>query len=189
MKKVLITYIPFAVAITLLSGLFFVGLQQNFRTSANDPQVQYSQDMARNFKDAKDAQNLVPQEKTNIGESLSTFGIVYNKDGGLLSSSAALDNQTPALPKGVIDYTKAHNQDIFTWQPKKGVRLAAVITKGDAGFVLIGRNMKTVEDRVIKLSYIILAGWLTTLVATFLAIWILNYDFSKKTSKKAPKKV
>ena len=189
MKKTLKIYLPFAAVITLLCGLFYVGIQQNYRMSANDPQIQYSEDMARNFKNEKDAQNLVPQEKTNVGESLSTFGIVYNKEGGLLSSSASLDNQTPDLPKGVIDYTKTHNQDIFSWQPKKGVRLASVITKGDAGFVLIGRNMRQVEEREKDLAYIVLAGWLATLVATFLAVFILNHDFSKKTSKKDQKKV
>lgn len=189
MKKILVTWLPIAVAVTILCGLIEVTVQQNYRLSANDPQIQYSEDGARNFKNASEAASMVPQDKTDIAASLATFGIVYGPDGGLLASSAALDNQTPKLPGGVIEYTKKHGQDRFTWQPKNGVRIAAVITKADAGFVLIGRNMREVERRELSLDIMVLAGWLATLIGTFFVVWVLDFLGKKKPSKKAEKTV
>jgi hypothetical protein len=188
MKKTLIAFAPLAVLITLLSGLILITVQQNYRMSANDPQVQYAQDVAKSFTNEKDAANFVPQEKTDLSNSLATFGIVYSKDGALLASSAVLDNQTPAIPKGVLDKAKKGTY-AFTWQPKNGVRAAAVVTKGDAGYVLIGRSLKEVEKREMNLYLIVLAGWLATLAATFGTIVLADYLSTKKPSKKTEKQV
>jgi hypothetical protein len=189
MKKTLLVFVPFAVAITLLCGLVLVTVQQNYRMSANDPQIQYAQDVALNFKDEKSAANMVPQDKTDLASSLATFGVVYNKDGGLLASSGVLDNQTPSLPKGVLDKAKKQGTYAFTWAPKKDVRVAAVVTKADAGYVLIGRSLKEVEKRENSLYLMALAGWLITLLATFASIWGIDYLANKKPSKKTSKKI
>lgn len=189
MKKILIAWLPLALAITMICGIIELTVQQSYRMSADDPQIQYSEDVAASFKDAKDAPNLVPQDKTDISASLATFGIVYGKDGAMLASSAVLDGKTPSLPAGVIDYANKHGKDTFTWEPKKGVRVAAVITKGDGGYILIGRNIREVEIREDKLNIIVLAGWLSTLLLTFFSIVILLYFSNKKPSKKAEKTV
>jgi hypothetical protein len=187
LKKILIRWLPLALAISMILVTVEIVVQQNYRISANDPQIQVSEDIATNFKDTKDATNLVPSEKTDISKSLATFGIIYDKNGGLLASSANLDNQTPSLPKGVIDDTNKHHQSRFTWQPKSGVRLAAVIAKADGGYVLVGRNLREVEVRERNLDISILIAWVGTLLATFAAFWILNFYENKKPSKKTVK--
>lgn len=188
LKRLLNKWLPLAIAVTMLVFIVEVVVQQNYRTSANDPQIQTSEDLAAQFKKSSDASNYVPTEKTDIATSLGTVGIIYDKNGALLASSATLDNQTPALPKGVIDYANKHNQDRFTWQPKSGVRLAAVITKSDGGYVLIARNIREIEKRETQLSIMILAGWLGTLLATFGAVLILDYFENPKNYKKKPVK-
>ena len=49
-KKVLcqtfIAWLPFAIIIVIFSGLVYAIVQQNYRQSANDPQIQIAEDLA-----------------------------------------------------------------------------------------------------------------------------------------------
>ena len=88
-------------------------------------------------------------------------------------ASAQLDGQIPELPKGVLDAARANGQNRVTWEPKEGVRIAAVVTRYDGGFVLSGRSLREVEKRTEMLSKEVMVVWVITLGITFLAIWLL----------------
>ncbi len=173
-------WIPLAIIITALCGLIYVTVQQNFRTSANDPQIQLSEDLASRLESGKELSKVVPSETIDISKSLAPFIIVYNRAGQPVVSTAELDGKTPSLPNGVLDYAKKHGQNRLTWQPKEGVRSATVITKYNTGYVLVGRSLREVENRENQMVKHIEFIWLVTLAISFLAIFIFLPNPRKK---------
>jgi len=99
----------------------------------------------------------------DMSRSLSPFLIVYNDEGQPLGSNGQLDGKTPAPPRGVFDYVRQHGEERVTWQPTRGVRIAAVIERVNGpqpGFVLAGRNMREVEARIADVQTMAGLTWL-----------------------------
>jgi len=73
----------------------------------------------------------------------------------------------------VFDYVRQHGEDRITWQPEPGVRSATVVTSyGGAhpGFVLAGRSLRLVEERVDQLGLMVGLGWFGILFAALVAV-------------------
>jgi len=165
------------VVITIFCGLVYVSIQQVLRIGANDPQIQISQDFAAKLSQNQSTQDLIPQEKVDISKSLAPFVIVYDKNGNPLSSSALLDGKTPLLPSGVFDYVKQKGEDRLTWQPKDGVRIAAVITGYNGksvGFVLAGRSLREIEKREDNILHYAGIAWILSVIVISLPFFILK---------------
>ncbi len=95
-------------------------------------------------------QSVIPTTIVDMSRRLVLYIIVFDDSGELIVSSVQLDGRTPAVPAGVFDYVREHGEDRFTWQPKEGVRSAAVVSRytGERpGFVLAGRSLREVEKR------------------------------------------
>ena len=133
--------------------------QHVLRSGLNDPQIQMAGDLAATLDrfgvndGLRQGALLASGAGGNIdmARSLSPFLIVYNDAGEPLGSNAQLDGQTPAPPKGVFDYVRQHGEERVTWQPRRDVRIAAVIERvhgPQPGFVMAGRNMREVEARI-----------------------------------------
>ncbi len=147
-KKSLIGWIPLGVAITGLSGLTYLATQQNIRLSANDPQIQISEDITSAIeKGVSPGSILPPTPSGDMTKDLGPFVIIYKDSGEVLGSSTQLDSSTPKLPDGVLEYVAKNGEERFTWEPKKGVRSAAVVRKYAGGFVLVGKSLREVEKR------------------------------------------
>lgn len=180
MKKILfrtfVKWLPLAVAIAILTGLVYVAVQQSYRMSANDPQIQISEDVADVINKGTTPDQIVPPEgSTDISKSLATFVIIYDDTGKAVGSTAILDGKTPLVPSGVLDFARQHGNDKFTWQPKTGVRVAAVVARysGKAsGFVLVGRSLREIEIRITKLGQMSAMAGLLALVLTYLIIFL-----------------
>lgn len=173
MLKVFRIWIPLAVAVLLMGGLAYVASQQVYRQSANDPQVQISEDVAGILAAGQDPAALEGETKIDIGKSLSTFIVILGEDGKVISSNAVLDNQVPQIPKGALDAAKAKGSNKLTWMPSGGHRYAAVITPygGDKpGYVLVGRSLREVESRVHQLTALIGLGILVSWVILLIVI-------------------
>ncbi|HSX39379.1 MAG TPA: hypothetical protein VLI92_02205, partial [Candidatus Saccharimonadales bacterium] len=86
-------------------------------------------------------------------------------------------------PSGVFDAVSKGGDKSFTWQPMKGVRSAVVVSKytanGQTGFVLAGRSLVLVEERIMKLGLMVLVAWFVTLVLTF-ASFVVSDKLKKK---------
>jgi hypothetical protein len=170
-------WLPLAVVITAFSGLAYLSVQQNFRLSANDPQIQMAEDTAQSLLSGNPPENLLPPFKVDISQSLSPFTIIFDKDGRPSTSSAVLDGKTPLPPAGVFADTKNSGETRFTWEPKDGVRSAAVAVyyKGkNEGFVLAGRSLREIEKREDHLMSIVFSAWILSLAATFLLVAFLS---------------
>jgi hypothetical protein len=79
---------------------------------------------------------------------------------------------------GVFDYTRAHGQDRITWQPRSGVRSAAIVARyGGAhpGFVLAGRSLREVEAREDRLTLMVGIAWAATLGASLVAVGLVTF--------------
>lgn len=177
MNSLIKQFIPLVITVTLICGLiYFIG-QQNLRMSANDPQIQMSEDLAASLSNNKKI-SLVSIGKVDISKSLAPYVIVFNSEGGPIESTAILDGKIPVLPKGVFEYAKNNMEDRFTWQPKSGVRSAAVLTyyKGEnsSGFILSGRSLREIEKREDQLLQQVFLAWILILAGVFITVLLVR---------------
>ena len=191
-KKVILTtkkyWLPFAAVIVIFSGLVYAAVQQNFRMSANDPQIQAVEDIVNAITSGNaSADSIVTSNPTtDIASSLSTFAAVYSATGTPIGSSVALGGKLPTLPSRVFDFAKKHGQDRFTWQPSPGVRIAAVVgafSGKDPGFILVGRSLREVEIRENQLLLMSGSAGIVALVVTFAIILLLVWQNEKNGPK------
>jgi hypothetical protein len=163
----------FTFLITLACGLVYVTVQQSFRQSANDPQIQMAEDTARQLEAGASAQVLVGNQTIEIDKSLAPYIIIYDEKTEVVASNATLDNEPPKPPQGVFEYTKQNNQDRITWQPKAGVRSAIVMQHYNGGYVLAGRSLREVEIRENKLEKQVGGVWIVGMLGALILTAIL----------------
>lgn len=172
-------WVPFAVIILVFSGLIYVAVQQNYRTSANDPQVQFTDDITYAISHGSASPDSVvpPNPTQDIAQSLAPFVVIFNADNKPIGSSVAIDGKLPTLPSGIFDTAKKDGEHRFTWQPTAETRIAAVIKyyKGSpSGFVLAGRSLKEIEKRTGQLTNMTIAACLLALILTYLVILLME---------------
>jgi hypothetical protein len=179
MKKLVIgiipKFLPLALSITLICGLFYTVIQQNYRMNANDPQIQIAEDIASQLNKGTPPLYYIPNIKIDISKSLGTFISVYDENGKILGSSALLNNKIPQIPPGTFVDTKQKGETRFTWQPQNNVRIALVMVhyqQAKGGYVAIGRSLKEVEIRIDNMTNMVFIGWVFTLFSVFLLLYI-----------------
>jgi sensor histidine kinase regulating citrate/malate metabolism len=155
-------YLLLVIIITLMFGVIYVTVQQSYRNSANDPQIQIARDIQVRLRQGKPVENFLA-DTIDIAQSLSTFIALYNASGKPIRSSGNLGGKMPELPAGVFDFAKAHGEHQVTWQPRSEVRMAMVIIRSNSspvGFVAAGRSLQEVEVREQNLMTVVFFGWI-----------------------------
>ncbi len=172
MKKSFINFIPFAVAIFFIFGGIFGATQQSLRMTANDMPLQLAQDGAQALRGGDVPASLVRNDPTvDIGKSSAPFVMVIDDKGFVLESSGVLDNKPLTVPQGVFDRARLKGENVVTWQPREGVRIAlAVDYVQNVGFVLAGQSLQQTESHTHMLFIDLYIGGLFTWLVTFLAI-------------------
>ncbi|GAC1306427.1 MAG: hypothetical protein NVSMB24_16740 [Mucilaginibacter sp.] len=165
-------WLPYAAVITLLCGIIYIATQQNFRSTANDPQYQLVEDGAAAINNGADPKSLITAGPAiEISRSLAPFMVIYDAAGTLIASNANLDGHALTMPKGVLTYIQEHGADAATWQPRPGVRLAMVGLRSNAGKVVIaGRSLRKVEERIARLGEQVLFGWVCSLIGLLIVV-------------------
>jgi hypothetical protein len=166
-------WLPLGAAVTLLLLISYTFVQQDYRQTANDPQVMMAHDTAAELAAGASTSALVSSRTVDPSKSLAPFLIVLDASDGVVASSMALGTATPAPPAGILATAKATGEYRVTWQPRADARIAAVVVpvKDASGdFVLAGRSLQTVESREDQLTQMAGLGWLGTLVLTFIAV-------------------
>jgi hypothetical protein len=175
-----------AVPITLILVAAYAIVQQDYRESLNDPQIQMAEDAGMAIQSGAVPADIVPHgtPPVDIANSLSPWIAVYDSSGKVLEASGQLDGAPPTLPQGVFDTSTwsypviGHHwngspvdQNRFTWQPDPQVRQAVILVyiPSKNEYVASGRNMREVEQRIEHEGEIIFVAWVFTLAATF--IW------------------
>jgi hypothetical protein len=161
-------WLPTAVAVTGLTAMVYGAVQQDLRQGANDPQVQMAEDAAARLNAGVAPSAVVPVDATELTDSLRPFVMVFDRTTRLVASSATLNGQAPLFPPGVFDAVRG-GQDRVTWQPAQGVRSAVVVQPWQGGFVVVGRSLRLVEERVDRIFLLIGVIWMCTLAGSALA--------------------
>jgi uncharacterized protein YacL len=68
----------------------------------------------------------------------------------------------------------------ITWQPREGVRIAAVIVSYQNGFVLAGRNLREVEIRETQVTQFAGLAWILAIIASLVVIAFSEYFLTEK---------
>ena len=179
-KSIFKAWLPFAVTISAFCLLVYAAVQQAYRQSADDPQIQMANDAVTALSSGHSADLLVPAAKVSVADSLSPFLIIYDNTGHEVASSAVLDGETPVLPEGVLDSTKQLGENRISWQPRQGVRIATVIVSYKDGFVLAGRNMREVEQREAQVSMFAGMTWILAMFGTLAVIIFGEFFLTNK---------
>ena len=172
LPKALLRWLPLGLAITMVCGIVYILVQQTYRQNVNDQQVMVARDIAAGLEAGKRPDELVSRETVDPSKSLAPFVIVFDGDGRVVVSTVELAGKTPEPPRGVLDAAKASGENRVTWQPRADARIASVVVpvKGGAqGYVLAGRSLREVEERVSTLTLSMGVGWAATMIATLLA--------------------
>ena len=107
---------------------------------------------------------------------LGVFVIVFDASHTVVASNATLDGGSPAPPRAVLDAARPGAPSAVTWQPRDGVRIAAVTVAWRGGFVMAGRSLRRVEQQEWNAELIAGAAWAFALVAlamaSFAAAWL-----------------
>ncbi|MEI7579190.1 MAG: hypothetical protein WCJ58_04085 [bacterium] len=196
MKK-FFKFAPFAVSITCIFGVIYGVVQQVYRQSANDPQIQMAEDAAKAIADGEAPINQIAGEQVDLSSSLAPFIIIYDNQRKPITSNVFLSSEIPIPPAGSFEATiknpgflqsrtLVNNENRFTWAPEKNVRVAAVlipIMQGKVGYVLAGRSLREVEAREQQLQKMVIIGWVMTMGVTF-EVLSLSLDKKKISNKK-----
>ena len=97
-----VDFSPSRSAITLIYGAVYLIVQQNYRITANDPQIQFAEDAAAALGQGQSPQAVIPSPQVDIASSLAPYVVVFNDAGKVIASSGLLHGQLPNLPAGVI---------------------------------------------------------------------------------------
>lgn len=174
---ILKTFAPFAIIIVSVCFIIYTVGHQIYRSSANDPQIQASEDLAAQAADKKNI--ALSSSKVDIKTSLSSFVIVFNEKGELVQSNATLNGSDPTIPQGVLENAKSKGQNRITWQPEDGVRLAIVVTyyKKDSseGYILVGRSLRETEKRIGMLGIQVIGGMFVSMLGVLAAITLVSF--------------
>jgi hypothetical protein len=162
-----------AVLFTIAFGTMYTLMQQYGRSSANDAPTQLAESIAMQFKDAT-SQSTLPLGKLNIATSLQPFVVIYGKNYKPLAGTGYLDGKLPSIDKGVLQHTTTNQNNAVTWEPKSGVRIAAVTTKVGDYYVLGGQSLRLTESRADMLLKLTALSWLVTMVCIVVGYVALN---------------
>lgn len=178
-KRILGYWIPLVVVASGLCLFTYIGIQQNYRMNANDPQIEMAETAADALSNGAAIEQVLPSATVKMESSLTPFMMVFDSEGNVLASSASLNGQTPMVPEGVLTASLEKGENRVTWQPQANVRIAAVIVpysaNGQSGYVLAGRSLKEVEARINNLTLMLTLTWLCALLTSFATIIFAEY--------------
>jgi hypothetical protein len=159
----IINHLSATIITTVLCLLIYASVQQEYRTSANDPQIQLAADIKNRLEQLYSIENIFPRDTIDLAKCLGVFAVLYDKDEYVIRSSALLNNENPVLPKGVFDVVKMNGEDRVTWQPQRSVRMAIVVMKVNSihvNYVVVGRSLRETEVREGDLLFMVFVGWI-----------------------------
>jgi hypothetical protein len=158
-----------AATATVGALLVYATVQQNFRSGANDPQIQLAEDAAARLASDAAPASVVPGDTVDLARSLRPYVVVYGRDDRPLASSGVLEGRPPVPPAGVLGIARRYGEDRVTWEPRRDVRSAIVVHRvedGSGRLVLAGRSLREVEAREQRLFQIVGIAWIPLLAGS-----------------------
>lgn len=176
LPRILFAWVPFAITVTLCIGAAYLFVQQSYRQSANDPQIQLAQDVSNFLKNGNSMQTIMQSTPAiELSKSLAPFLVIYDTQKLIAFSSVTINGKQPNIPAGVLDNARNKEYNAVTWQANTGDRSAIIATyySGKAsGYVVVGRSIKEVEKREDRLLLIAGLALLSSYIITFFMVVI-----------------
>jgi hypothetical protein len=176
--------ITLCVVLTLMGGAAAITMQQLLRRGADQPQIQMAKNYASQIVVGKRLEDVLPPVHIDIARSLEPFAIYYNDQGEPVGATGHLDQSVPAPPAGVFSYLRTHPVDNFTWQPRPGLRIAAVafhVNGPNPGFILVGRSLTLVQQQENALRRGTFITWFALMALLALGALFLNRAQARHT--------
>ena len=169
-------YLSAIIIITIVIGLVYVGVQQTYRSNANDPQMQ----ILYYLRDALEKGNHpapLLTDSIDLQKSLSVFIAAYDPVYKPVWCNGYLQKSKPQLPKELFRQARINGEHWVTWQPQRCVRIALGIVHvqtGSVSYIVAGRSLKLVEQRVSKLMTMTFMCWLLCF-SIILVNWFVHF--------------
>jgi hypothetical protein len=183
-KENVFTHLAAAIIVTILTAFIYASVQQVHRSGANDPQLQISRDIGDKLNGKKGViDKWFNGDSIDISRSLAVFTTLYNYNDEAVVTTGFLNGKKPSLPRGVFDFAKREGENVFTWQPESGVRIAVVLKplqSPDYSFVAVGRSLFEVEKREKDLLTMTVISWLLCMGIIMLH-WLVGYIITRTT--------
>lgn len=184
----LLAHFAAAIIITGIVLLVYTSVQQSHRSSANDPQLQLARDLSYGLKTGRQLTSLVSADTIDIAQSLAVFAETFDHSGNPIQSTGFLNGRLPRPPAGVLDFTASNQENVITWQPQSGVRMAMVYEKVNSptvAFVAAGRSLQEVEIREGNLVKMVGITWIACMAVLLVHLLLQSYLYRKNSSVKA----
>jgi hypothetical protein len=163
----------------------YAAVQQNYRSSANDPQLQIATEDALRLDAGASPNHVAGGPPVDLARSLGIHVSVYDESGRVTVSTARLDGAIPTVPVGALKSAQRQGQNTITWQPRSGVRVAAVIVRWRGGTVLVGRSLVPIENRENDLLHVVAILWFVGLPVLAGAALLAAYLWPDRDTQKA----
>jgi hypothetical protein len=155
-------YLSAIIIVTVIIGLVYVAVQQTYRTGANDPQTEILYTIKERMEKGMEP---LPKgsDSVDLQKSLAVFVAAYDSSGNATWSTGYLHGEKPNLPRSLFQQAKMNGEHWVTWQPQRDVRMSIGILPvngGPVSYIVAGRSLKLVEQRVSKLLTLIFVCWL-----------------------------
>jgi hypothetical protein len=102
-----------------------------------------------------------------------------------LATNGQLDGAAPVPPAGVLATARSAGRDVVTWQPRAGVRVAAVAVGWSGGSVMAGRSLRLTEEREDHALVIAALAWLVGMAGLAVAVLVADRLVSGRTPPSA----
>lgn len=180
MKKLLFCWLILVCVVTFVCVACYGVEQQQNRQGVDEPLVQLAEDTSNALGNGAAAASLVQSNKIELSQSLAAFVMVFDSNQKLIASSAAMKGGEPVLPEGFLSHVPLTGDNRLTWQPHPGLRFATVAVRyggANPGFVVSGRSLREVEQRIDRIGSLIIIGWCLGAVGFFIILLILRAVF------------
>ncbi len=147
-RRAVAIFLPTTATFCLVAALAFVVVQQDLRMGADDAPQRLAEDAVRGLDARVDPATVVGSTMVPVDASLSPFEVVFDDSGHLLATSGSIDGSPPRPPAGVLQAARENGRDRVTWQPRTGLRIAAVVLPWSGGTVLAGQSLRQVEGHI-----------------------------------------
>lgn len=166
-----------ALILTVLGGAAAITMHGMLRRGANQPQAEMADFYSSEILSGISPEDAIPAGYIDLERNLQPFVIFYDEQGKPERSTGYLGQAVPVLPPGVFQYARDHGSDVFTWQPRHGVRIAAVtryVAGTRPGYILAGRSLRLTEEYESLLRRMTFFGWFATMFLLALGAVLLN---------------
>ena len=152
----------------------YIITQQELRSAANEPQTAILQEVFNKLDEGAQPNVILKNDVRDMTQTLTSYVVIYDKAGTPITGTVVLNAVIPSPPSGVFEYLHKHQEERFTWEPKRYER-QAVVARYFAGnervkpaYVLVGRSLKETEKNEARLFVTLSILWIVSMLGSLL---------------------